>query len=215
MPGRRRPGQAYRCVLALRRPLRDVGWKIEFVCLPVQRTALRGLPLPRPCAPAREARRRCRRADVAARRRVVPHARRHRRRRHRAVARVAAVRPGRCGIGTSGVRYTYQTSLPRDVTGQFLRTPRGPVKLFAWAIRRRPIRTTRCACTRPMCAHLMVRAAAVDNPKAYDIYDLDGGAPCVSPSTKYGDGARARPDPAAPSGTVRLRRDARGHVRRP
>ena len=112
-------------------PLRDVGWKIELVYLPVS-ALLSAAFLYRA-----HARRRARLDDPP------PRGRRRRTASYRtrvgiAVGAIALLLvslpfvPAVAGIGTSGVRYTYQTSLPRDVTGQFLRTPRGPVKLFAW-----------------------------------------------------------------------------------
>src|SRR5439155_20000234 len=40
--------------------------------------------------------------------------------------------PAVAGIGGSSVRYTYQTGFTREVTGQFVSTPRGTIKLLAW-----------------------------------------------------------------------------------
>ena len=40
--------------------------------------------------------------------------------------------PAVAGLGTGPVRYSLQPRLTTEVTGQFLVTPRGPVKLFAW-----------------------------------------------------------------------------------
>jgi hypothetical protein len=81
--------------------------------------------------------------------------------------------PAVAGIGSSSVRYSYEPRLTNEVTGQFLVTPRGPVKLFAWpelqddfpsdAIRVHSIAT------------LLVRAAAVDASSAYRIFDVDRG----------------------------------------
>jgi hypothetical protein len=155
-------------------PLRDVGWEIELVYLPVS-ALLSAAILYR--AHAR------RRARLDGR---PPRARRRRAGSYRtrvgvAVGTIALLLiclpfvPAVAGIGSSSVRYAYQTSLPRGVTGQFLQTPRGPVKLFSWQspqasypsdalrVRARDVRS------------LLVRAAAVDDPGAYRLYDLDHG----------------------------------------
>jgi hypothetical protein len=81
--------------------------------------------------------------------------------------------PAVAGIGSSTVRYSYEAHLTTEVTGQFLVTPRGPVKLFAWqelqdsfpadALRVHRVRT------------LLVRAAAIDATAAYSVFDLDHG----------------------------------------
>ena len=39
----------------------------------------------------------------------------------------------RAGVGSSAVRYSYERTFTREVTGQFLETPRGAVKLFSWS----------------------------------------------------------------------------------
>ena len=79
------------------------------------------------------------------------------------------------GVGTSGVRYAYQTSLPRDVTGQFLQTPGGPVKLFAWDDPQSSYPADALRVHSADVRSLLVRAAAVDDPAAYNVYDLDRG----------------------------------------
>jgi hypothetical protein len=79
------------------------------------------------------------------------------------------------GVGTSGVRYAYQTSLPRDVTGQFLRTGRGPVKLFAWGDPQTSYPSDALRVHSADVRSLLVRAAAVDDPAAYSVYDLGRG----------------------------------------
>ena len=158
-------------------PLRGVGWKIEFVYLAVS-ALLSAALLYR--AHAR------RRAQLDG---TPPHGRRRRRTtsyRTRVGIAVGAIAlllvslpfvPAVAGIGTSGVRYAYQTSLPRDVTGQFLRTQLGPVKLFAWGDPQTSYPTDALRVHATDVRSLLVRAAAVDNPKAYDVYDLDGGGP--------------------------------------
>src|SRR2546430_9024777 len=37
------------------------------------------------------------------------------------------------GIGSGGVRYAYLPHLTSEITGQFLSTQRGAVKLFSWS----------------------------------------------------------------------------------
>src|SRR5439155_11063031 len=77
------------------------------------------------------------------------------------------------GSGGGAVRYTLQPRLTPEVTGQFLATARGPVKLFSW-----PDPQARYP-SDPLRVHavdvraLIVRAAAVDAPSAYALFDLD------------------------------------------
>ena len=70
--------------------------------------------------------------------------------------------PAVAGIGGASVRYAYQTGFTREVTGQFIATPRGTIKLFAWSDPQStfPGGRTASACVRPQA--LRVRAAAVD-----------------------------------------------------
>jgi cbb3-type cytochrome oxidase subunit 1/membrane protein implicated in regulation of membrane protease activity len=158
-------------------PLRGVGWKLEFVYLAVS-ALLSAALLYRAHA--------SRRAKLDG---PPPRGRRRRRTtsyRTRVGIAVGAIAlllvslpfvPAVAGIGTSGVRYAYQTSLPREVTGQFLRTQRGPVKLFAWGDPQTSYPRDALRVHATDVRSLMVRAAAVDNPKAYAVYDLDGGGP--------------------------------------
>ena len=44
------------------------------------------------------------------------------------------------GVGRGSVRYSYEHRLPREITGQFVDTPRGRVKLFAWRDPQNPYR---------------------------------------------------------------------------
>ena len=84
--------------------------------------------------------------------------------------------PAVAGIGGSSVRYTYQTGFTREVTGQFVGTPRGTIKLFAW---RDPQETFPADALRLHARDLLalrVRAAAVDAPSAYRLFDLDGNS---------------------------------------
>jgi len=84
--------------------------------------------------------------------------------------------PAVAGVGGSSIKYTYQTRFTPEVTGQFLVTRRGPVKLFAW---RDPQGSYPVDALRIHAADvgaLVVRAAAVDRPGAYRLFDLDRGA---------------------------------------
>ncbi len=83
--------------------------------------------------------------------------------------------PALAGVGGSTVRYSYEPRLTQEVTGQFVSTKRGPVKLFAW---NGPQGTYPHDALRLHAADLrslLVRAAAVDAPKAYQLFDLDRG----------------------------------------
>ncbi len=155
-------------------PLRSVGWKLEFVYLAVSAVVSAAFLY------RAHARRRAR-LDGSP-----PRGRRRRTASYRtrvgiAVGAIALLLvslpfvPAVAGIGTSGVRYAYQTALPPDVTGQFVRTPRGPVKLFAWGDPQTSYPSDALRVHATDVRSLMVRAAAVDNPKAYDVYDVDSG----------------------------------------
>jgi hypothetical protein len=88
--------------------------------------------------------------------------------------------PAVAGIGGSSVRYAYQSGFTREVTGQFVATPRGTIKLFAW---RDPQETFPADALR-LRSHdvlaLRVRAAAVDAPRAYRLFDLEGNSMALS-----------------------------------
>jgi hypothetical protein len=156
-------------------PLRGVGWKIEFVYLGASALLSAALLY------RAHARRRAKLDGTPPRGRRRRRTTSYRTRVGIAVGAIALLLvslpfvPAVAGIGTSGVRYAYQTSLPRDVTGQFVRTPRGPVKLFAWGDPQTSYPRDALRVHASDVRSLMVRSAAVDNPKAYDVYDLDGG----------------------------------------
>jgi hypothetical protein len=155
-------------------PLHAVGWKIEFAYLPAS-ALLSAAALYRA-----HARRRARldgRPPRGRKRRSGS----YRRRVGFAVGTIALLLvslpfvPAIAGIGTSSVRYTYQTSLPRDVTGQFLRMERGPVKLFSWDDPQSPYPVDALQVHSADVRSFLVRAAAVDDPGVYRLYDLDRG----------------------------------------
>jgi hypothetical protein len=155
-------------------PLRVVGWQAELAWLPLMALTSSALLF---CAHARR------------RRRLEGPAARHRRRgrgsyRTRVGISVGALGlllislpfvPAVAGIGASPVKYSVEPRLTPELTGQFLQTARGPVKLFAWsdpqsryprdALRVRPSEVRA----------FLARAAAVDDPAAYQLFDLQRG----------------------------------------
>jgi hypothetical protein len=152
-------------------PLRSIGWKIELAYLPVS-ALLSGAALYR--------------AHRRRRLRVLgPTAPRRKRGRagYRARVGIAAGTlllllvslpfvPAVAGIGDRGVRYTVQPTLPQDVTGQFLVTPRGPVKLFSWQDPQSTYPTDALRVHAADVTSLVSRAAAIDATSAYELFDV-------------------------------------------
>jgi hypothetical protein len=152
-------------------PLRAIGWKIELVYLPVsallsgallyrahRRRRLRALG---PASPGGMRRRRSyrTRVGIAAGSLLLLLV---------SLPLVAVV----AGIGDRGVRYTLQPKLTSDVTGQFLVTPRGPVKLFSWQDPQTTYPTDALRLHTADVTALMSRAAAIDATSAYQLFDL-------------------------------------------
>jgi hypothetical protein len=152
-------------------PLRGIGWKIELVYLPVsallsgallyrahRRRRLRALG---PASPRRGRRRRSyrTRVGIAAGSLLLLLV---------SLPFVAVV----AGIGDRGVRYTLQPKLTPDVTGQFLVTPRGPVKLFSWQDPQTTYPTDALRLHAADVTALVSRAAALDATSAYQLFDL-------------------------------------------
>ena len=151
-------------------PLRELGWKVELVWLPAS-------ALISAAALYRAHRRR--------RRRLQPPTKPRRREPGGYRTRVGIASgaillvlvslpfvPAVAGIGSGGVRYSYQPRLTRAVTGQFLVTHGGPVKLFSWPDPQdRYPRDALRVHARDL-RWLLVRAAAVDAPTAYRLFDL-------------------------------------------
>jgi hypothetical protein len=81
--------------------------------------------------------------------------------------------PAVAGVGGSSIRYAYQTRLTPDIVGQFLTTRRGPVKLFTWQEPQTPYPADALRVHSADVRALVARAAAVDDPAAYRLYDLD------------------------------------------
>jgi hypothetical protein len=85
--------------------------------------------------------------------------------------------PALAGVGGSTVRYSYEPRLTREVTGQFVATKRGPVKLFAWQEPQAPFPHDALRLHASQLGELLVRAAAVDSSRAYQLFDLERGVP--------------------------------------
>jgi hypothetical protein len=155
-------------------PLRAFGWKVELAYLPLS-AVVSAAALYRA-----QARRRAQ-LDGRPQRRRRRNLGSYRRRVATAVGAVALLLvtlpfvPAVAGLGTGNVRYAYQTSLPREVTGQFLQTGRGPVKLFSWGDPQSSYPSDTLRVHARDVQALLVRAAAVDDPHAYRFYDLDRG----------------------------------------
>jgi hypothetical protein len=163
-------------------PLREIGWKIELVWLPLS-ALVSSAALYRA-----HARRRARLFGNPPRtgRRLRVRLLRSGSYRTRVGVAVGAIVlllislpfvPAVAGIGTSSVRYAYQPRFTRDVTGQFLRTPRGPVKLFSWSDPQASYPADALRVHAADVRALLVRAAAVDEAKSYQLYDLARGTP--------------------------------------
>lgn len=154
-------------------PLRAVGWKIELVWLPTLALVSSALLI---------------RAHIR-RLRILRGEEPRRRRRHGSYRTKVGIAVGAlglllvslpfvaavAGIGGSSVRYSLEPRLPREVTGQFLRTPRGPVKLFAWSDPQGTYPHDALRVHSSDVRALVVRAAAVDAPAAYQLFDLVRG----------------------------------------
>src|SRR5206468_10956509 len=76
--------------------------------------------------------------------------------------------PAVAGIGGSSVRYAYQSGFTREVTGQFLTTPHGTIKLFAWSDPQETFPADALRLTATELLALRVRAAAVAVPAAHN-----------------------------------------------
>jgi cytochrome c oxidase cbb3-type subunit 1 len=157
-------------------PLRAVGWRAEFVWLPLStivsatllyrahRRRLVALDGPRP-------RSRLRRRAAGGHTRVAAGA--------GALALLVVSLPFVAavgGLGGTSVRYAYQPTLTREITGQFLTTPRGTVKLFAWRDPQERYPADALRVHASDVRGLRIRAAAVDSPGAYRLFRLGNGS---------------------------------------
>jgi hypothetical protein len=152
-------------------PLRGVGWRFEFVWLAA--TALLS------AAALYRAHRRRRLRGV---RRKPPSSRNgYRTRVGVAVGSILLVLvslpflPPVSGIASGSLRYTYQTGFTPEITGQFLVTRAGPVKLFSWPDPQNPYPRDALRLHAADVRSLIVRAAVVDRPGAYQLFDLTRG----------------------------------------
>jgi hypothetical protein len=155
-------------------PLRGVGWKFELAWLPasalVSATLLyrahrrRRLRLAGPSPPGPPGRRNGYRTRVSVALGVI------------AVILVSLpFLPAVTEIGGGRLQYAYQTGFTPDVTGQFLATPRGPVKLFAWRDPQESFPSDTIRVHPGDVRSLLVRASVVDRPGAYRLFDVTRG----------------------------------------
>jgi hypothetical protein len=156
-------------------PLRAAGWKVELIWLPAT-TLLSAV-----CLYRAHARRRARLKGTPP-----PRPRRRRRTGYRTKVSVGAGAillllitlpfvPAVAGVGSSSVHYSYQPKLTRETTGQFLRTPRGTIKLFSWGDPQGAYPPDALRLHSGQVGSLLVRAAAVDRPAAYQLFDVRHG----------------------------------------
>ena len=82
--------------------------------------------------------------------------------------------PAVAGVGASSVRYSYQR-FTKEITGQFLETGSGPVGLFAWGDPQPSYPRDALKVHAEDVRGFVIRAAAVDAPAAYQLYDVDRG----------------------------------------
>jgi hypothetical protein len=154
-------------------PLRGAGWQAELVWLPVS-ACLSAATLYR-------AQRRRRNRLEGRPPRTRRHRGGHRTRISVALGAIALVLvslpflPALTGIGTSPTRYAYQTGFTPEVTGQFLRTGKGTVKLFSWRDPQDPYPRDALRIHPAGVRAFVVRAAAVDSSDAYQLFDLSRG----------------------------------------
>jgi hypothetical protein len=82
--------------------------------------------------------------------------------------------PAVAGVGGGSVRYSYQR-FTKEITGQFLETPRGHIALFAWSDPQQSYPGDALKVHARDVGGFVIRAAALDSPEAYQLYDLDRG----------------------------------------
>jgi hypothetical protein len=164
-------------------PLRAEGWKVELVWLPVS-ALLSSAALYRAHARRRRLldgpppgghRGRMRKLRTGAEIRA-----RHRTRIGVAVGAIGLLLvslpfvPAVAGVGGGSVRYSYQR-FTKDITGQFLQTRSGHVALFAWSDPQETYPHDALRIRAEDVRGFVIRAAAVDAPAGYQLYDLDRG----------------------------------------
>jgi cytochrome c oxidase cbb3-type subunit 1 len=155
-------------------PLRSVGWKFELAWLPASAlvsAALlyrahrrRRLRLAGPPPPAPSSGRNGYRTRVSVALGVI------------AVVLVSLpFLPAVTEIGGGKLQYAYQTGFTPEVTGQFLATPGGAVKLFAWRDPQESFPADSLRVHPADIRSLLVRASVVDRPGAYRLFDVTRG----------------------------------------
>jgi hypothetical protein len=158
-----------------RGPLRSLGWGIELVWLPV-------MALISSAALYRAHSRRRARAEgrpPRGRTRRVRNADGYRTRVSAALGGMLLLLvaipfvPAVAGVGGSTVHYSYEPRLTQELTGDFVQTARGPVKLFTWSDPQGTFPHDALRLHAADLGSLLVRAAAVDSPAGYRIFDLD------------------------------------------
>ncbi len=162
-------------------PLRGVGWQVEFAWLPVSTLLSAALLM-------RAHRRRLRSMDGPPGGRVGRKRRIRRRRGRPSRTRIAVglgvlalvlvslpLVPAVTGLGSHSPRYAYAGHMTREITGQFLSTRQGIVKLFAWRDPQSPYPADALRVHARDVRSLVFRAAAVDAASAYRLYDADHG----------------------------------------
>jgi hypothetical protein len=155
-------------------PLNTLGWKVELAWIPATALVSTGMLY-------RAQRRRRILLDGSP---TPPRRRPRRKRGYRTRVSVAAGSmllllvslpfvPAVAGVGGSSIRYAYQGRLTPDIVGQFLATRKGSVKLFTWQEPQSPYPSDALRIRAADVKALVARAAAVDDPGAYALYDLD------------------------------------------
>ena len=156
-------------------PLRHVGWQVEFAWLPLSALLSAAMLY-------RTHRRRL--ARVEGPRRPARARRRHRGSRAPVIAALGVIGlvlvalplvPAVTGVGLKRLRYSYETRFTKEITGAFLATPRGNVRLLAWRDPQSPYPADALRVHAGDVGGLVIRAAAVDRPGAYRLFDVDRG----------------------------------------
>jgi hypothetical protein len=156
-------------------PLRGLGWKVELAYLPISALVSAAFLY------RAHARRRARLSGGPPSPRRNGRPARYRTRVSVALGAIALLLvslpfvPALAGIGSSSVRYSYQPRLTPEVTGQFLATPQGTVKLFSWGDPQGTYPSDALRLRAPDLGALLVRGAALDDPAAYQLFDLSHG----------------------------------------
>jgi hypothetical protein len=110
--------------------------------------------------------------------------------------------PAVTGLGSHSPRYAYAGHMTREITGQFLHTPRGTVKLFAWQDPQSPYPPDALRVHARDVSSLVFRAAAVDAAAAYQLYDVDHGR-SVPLAVRARSPRSLTLEPAGPLGSAR------------